>query len=65
MTPEDNPTSQSLKFRLGETNVTHLKTLKGVAFDKARTSTTKWRTTRQVLDAVDESLNPGRGATRS
>ena len=34
VTPEDNPTSQSLKAG-GEKNVANLKTLKGAAFDKA------------------------------
>jgi len=34
VTPQDNPTSQSLKMG-GEKNVTHLKTLSGTAFDKA------------------------------
>ena len=34
VTPEDNPTSQSLKTG-GETNLANLKTLKGAAFDKA------------------------------
>jgi putative membrane protein len=34
VTPEVNPTSQSLKSG-GESNVANLKTLKGAAFDKA------------------------------
>ena len=34
VTPEDNPTSQSLKSE-GDENIAHLKTLKGAAFDKA------------------------------
>jgi len=34
VTPEDNPTSQSLKSG-GESNLAHLKTLKGAAFDNA------------------------------
>jgi len=34
LTPQDNPTSQSLKMG-GETNVTNLKTLSGALFDKA------------------------------
>jgi len=34
LTPQENPTSQSLKMG-GETNVTNLKTLSGAAFDKA------------------------------
>ena len=33
LTPEDNPTSQSLKSE-GDKNLAHLKTLKGAAFDK-------------------------------
>jgi len=34
LTPQDNPTSQSLRMG-GETNVTNLKTLSGLPFDKA------------------------------
>jgi putative membrane protein len=34
LTPQENPTSQSLKMG-GETNVTSLKTLSGAPFDKA------------------------------
>src|SRR5262245_53738085 len=34
LTPEDNPTSKSLKAA-GEKNIAHLKTLKGAEFDKA------------------------------
>ena len=34
LTPQENPTSQSLKMG-GETNVANLKTLSGAAFDKA------------------------------
>src|SRR3954453_18357374 len=34
LTPEDNPTAQSLK-KGGEDNIANLKTLKGAAFDKA------------------------------
>ena len=34
VTPQDNPTSQSLKTS-GDKNVANLKTLKGAAFDKA------------------------------
>ena len=33
VTPQDNPTSQSLKAG-GDKNLAHLKTLKGAAFDK-------------------------------
>src|SRR4051812_15713539 len=34
VTPQDNPTSQSLKSG-GETNIAHLETLKGAQFDRA------------------------------
>ena len=51
VTPEDNPTSQSLKMG-GEKNVAHLKTLSGAAFDKAyigRKSRTTRRCSRQSI----------------
>ena len=56
VTPEDNPTSQSLKSE-GETNVAHLKGLKGTAFDKACADHEV--TYQQVLDAIDKTLIPG------
>lgn len=57
VTPEDNPTSQSLKSA-GDTNVANLKTLKGVAFDKAYIDN-EVAFHQQVLDAVDKTLIPG------
>src|SRR6188472_1944232 len=52
VTPQDNPTSQSLKAG-GEKNVAHLKTLKGAAFDKAYVDQEVTYHT-AVLDAVDK-----------
>ncbi len=57
VTPEDNPTSQSLKAG-GEKNVAHLKTLKGAAFDKAYVDH-EVAYHEQVLAAVDKTLIPG------
>jgi putative membrane protein len=51
VTPQDNPTSQSLKSG-GEKNVAHLKTLNGAAFDKAYVDQ-EVAYHAQVLDAVD------------
>jgi putative membrane protein len=56
VTPEDNPTSQSLK-QGGEENVAKLKTLKGAAFDKAYIDH-EVAYHQQVLDAVDKTLIP-------
>ena len=56
VTPEDNPTSQSLKAG-GEDNVKHLKTLKGAAFDKAYIDH-EVAYHEQVLDAIDKTLIP-------
>jgi len=56
VTPEDNPTSQSLKSG-GESNLAHLKTLKGAAFDKAYIDH-EVTYHQQVLDAVDKTLIP-------
>ena len=56
VTPEDNPTSQSLKAG-GEKNVNHLKTLKGAAFDKAYIDN-EVGYHQAVLDAVDKTLIP-------
>ena len=58
VTPEDNPTSQSLKAG-GEKNVANLKTLKGAAFDKAYVDH-EVAYHQQVLDAVDKTLIPER-----
>jgi putative membrane protein len=57
VTPEDNPTSQSLKAE-GEKNVAHLKTLKGAAFDKAYVDH-EVTYHQQVIDAIDKTLIPG------
>jgi putative membrane protein len=56
VTPEDNPTSQSLKTG-GEKNVANLKTLKGAAFDKAYIDH-EVEYHEQVLEAVDKTLIP-------
>ena len=56
VTPEDNPTSQSLKAG-GEENIKSLKTLKGAAFDKAYVDH-EVTYHEQVLDAVDKVLIP-------
>jgi putative membrane protein len=56
VTPEDNPTSQSLKTG-GEENVKHLKTLKGAEFDKAYIDH-EVAYHEQVLDAIDKTLIP-------
>ena len=57
VTPEDNPTSQSLKSG-GETNINKLKTLKGAEFDKAYIDH-EVDYHQAVLDAVDKTLIPG------
>jgi putative membrane protein len=56
VTPQENPTSQSLKAG-GETNVAHLKAQKGAAFDKAYIDN-EVAYHQQVLDAVDKTLIP-------
>ena len=56
VTPEDNPTSQSLKSD-GEKNVAHLKSLKGTAFDKAYIDH-EVAYHQQVIDAIDKTLIP-------
>lgn len=56
LTPQDNPTSQSLKAG-GEKNIGHLKTLKGTAFDKAYIDN-EITYHQQVLDALDKTLIP-------
>jgi putative membrane protein len=57
VTPEDNPTSQSLKSG-GDKNTAHLKTLKGAAFDKAYIEH-EVAYHQQVIDAIDKTLIPG------
>jgi putative membrane protein len=56
VTPQDNPTSQSLKAG-GEKNRAHLKTLKGTAFDKAYLDH-EVAYHQQVIDALDTTLIP-------
>ena len=56
VTPEDNPTSQSLK-KGGEENLANLKGLKGAAFDKAYIDH-EVAYHQQVLDAIDKTLIP-------
>lgn len=56
VTPEDNPTSQSLKSG-GDKNIANLKTLKGAAFDKAYIDH-EVAYHQQVIDAMDKTLIP-------
>ncbi|MGB2717035.1 MAG: DUF4142 domain-containing protein [Vicinamibacterales bacterium] len=56
VTPEDNPTSQSLKSG-GDKNLTSLKTQQGAAFDKAYVDH-EVTYHAQVLDALDKVLIP-------
>ena len=56
VTPEDNPTSQSLKSE-GEKNVAQLKSLKGIPFDKAYIDH-EVAYHQQVIDAIDKTLIP-------
>jgi putative membrane protein len=56
VTPQDNPTSQSLKAG-GEKHRAHLKTLSGTAFDKAYVDQ-EVAYHQQVLDALDKILIP-------
>src|SRR5687768_4239061 len=56
VTPQDNPTSQSLKAG-GEKNVSSLKGLSGAAFDKAYVDH-EVTYHQQVLDALDKTLIP-------
>ena len=57
VTPQDNPTSQSIK-QGGDANVANLKKLKGGAFDKAYIDH-EVAYHQQVIDAVDKTLIPG------
>jgi putative membrane protein len=57
VTPEDNPTSQSLKGD-GDKSRAHLKTLTGAAFDKAYIDR-EVAYHQQVIDALDKTLIPG------
>jgi putative membrane protein len=56
VTPQNNPTSQSLKAD-GKKNIAHLKTLKGAAFDKAYIDR-EVAYHQQVIDALDKILIP-------
>jgi putative membrane protein len=56
VTPEDNPTSESLK-KGGQDNIANLKKLKGAEFDKAYIDH-EVTYHEQVLDAVDKVLLP-------
>jgi putative membrane protein len=56
VTPQDNPTSQSLKAG-GDQNLANLKGLSGAAFDKAYIDH-EVAYHEQVLDAVDKTLIP-------
>lgn len=56
VTPEDNPTSQSLKAD-GDKALAHLKTLEGAAFDKAYVDR-EVAYHQQVIDALDTTLIP-------
>ena len=56
VTPQDNPTSQSLKSG-GDANLASLTALKGAAFDKAYIDH-EVVYHQQVLDAVDKTLIP-------
>ncbi len=56
VTPQDNPTSQSLKAE-GEKNLAHLKTLKGHAFDRAYVDH-EVAYHEQVIAALDKTLIP-------
>lgn len=56
VTPEDNPTSESLK-KGGEDNLKNLKSLKGAAFDRAYIDH-EIAYHEQVLDAIDKVLIP-------
>jgi putative membrane protein len=56
VTPEDNPTSQSLKSG-GAENVKNLEKLSGAAFDRAYVDH-EVAYHQQVLDAIDKTLIP-------
>lgn len=57
VTPEDNPTSQSLK-KDADTNLKKLKGLSGAAFDKAYVDN-EVAYHQAVIDALDKTLIPG------
>ena len=57
VTPEDNPTSRSLKAD-GDKSLAHLRTLTGTAFDKAYIDR-EAAYHQEVIDALDKTLIPG------
>jgi len=57
VTPQDNPTSESLKSG-GDKNLAHLRTLTGTSFDKAYVDH-EVAYHQQVIDALDKTLIPG------
>jgi putative membrane protein len=57
VTPQDNPTSQSLKSE-GDKNIANLKTLKGDTFHKAYVDH-EVAYHQQVIEALDKTLIPG------
>jgi putative membrane protein len=57
VTPQDNPTSDSLKSG-GDKNLAHLRTLTGTSFDKAYVDQ-EVAYHQQVIDALDKTLIPG------
>ena len=57
VTPQDNPTSTSLKAD-GDKSLAHLRTLDGAAFDKAYIDR-EVTYHQQVIDALDNTLIPG------
>ena len=57
VTPQDNPTSKSLKSG-GDKNLAHLRTLTGTSFDKAYVDQ-EVAYHQQVIDALDKTLIPG------
>jgi putative membrane protein len=57
VTPQDNPTSQSLKSA-GDTNIANLRTLEGDAFHKTYVDH-EVVYHQQVIDALDKTLIPG------
>jgi putative membrane protein len=57
VTPQDNPTSESLKSG-GDKNLAHLRMLTGTAFDRAYVDQ-EVAYHQQVIDALDKTLIPG------
>jgi putative membrane protein len=57
VTPQDNPTSESLKSG-GDKNLAHLRTLEGPAFDQAYVDQ-EVAYHQQVIEALDKTLIPG------